>query len=150
MASLHYLTVQDVLWINLQITKRVNPFNYAKLEEATYYQYAYGDSHNVIHQAARLATGFLKLQPLEVGNAATNFVALITFLRINGLSEKLADSKGGTWFESLDAGSSLNAVESIATKSGDHHGATDIRTTVSEVIRDYPKTLKSLLDAVPA
>ncbi len=42
--SLKYLTVQDMLWINLQATKKVQHFRYALLEEATYYQYGYGAS----------------------------------------------------------------------------------------------------------
>lgn len=46
--TLHYLTVQDVLWINLQATRKVQHFNYAKLEEATYCQYAYGESNTLL------------------------------------------------------------------------------------------------------
>ena len=53
MAALQYLTVQDILWINLQVTKKVQHFNYARLEEATFYQYAYGDSNTLLPQAAR-------------------------------------------------------------------------------------------------
>ena len=32
MANLQYLTVQDMLWINLQTTKKVQHFQYAKLD----------------------------------------------------------------------------------------------------------------------
>lgn len=150
MASLHYLTVQDVLWINLQLTKKVNHFSFAKLEEATYYQYAYGTSSSVIPQSARLAVGFRKLQPLEVGNDGTAFVAFLTFLKVNGVEIKLADSKAAEFFSDLDLATGPSAIEAICKQTEDGHGEANVREAISEIIRAYPKTLKSLLNLVTA
>jgi len=35
MSLVQYLTVQDMLWIHLQLAKRVEPFDYARVEEGT-------------------------------------------------------------------------------------------------------------------
>ena len=34
-----------------ELSRKVQHFNYARLEEATFYQYAYGESSNLIPQA---------------------------------------------------------------------------------------------------
>src|SRR5688572_17256500 len=103
MPSLHYLTVQDVLWINLQVAKKVRHFNYARLEEATFYQYAYGESVGPEPQALRFLTGFVKMRPFESDNEATAFVACDAFLRINGKMLSLKDADALKWFESIQA-----------------------------------------------
>jgi len=147
-AQLHYLTVQDILWINLQVTDKVHRFSFAKLEEATYYQYAYGESRSVIPQAARFLVGFPKLHPLESGNDATTFVACLSFLKINGLTIELQDTLATAWYESVQSRSVevLEAVKSIAKPILDHHHAPkgDIRQTVKDVISQFPCTLLAL------
>ncbi len=146
-SQLHYLTVQDILWINLQITEKVNGYSFAKLEEATYYQYAYGESRQIESQAARFLKGFPKMQPLDQGNDSTTFVALITFLKLNGLEINLTDAKAGTWYRSVQTGetTAAQAVGQIAkSTASDHHHATDVRAIVRDVLKTYAKTLKSL------
>ena len=144
-SQLHYLTVQDILWINLQVTENVQTFSYAKLEEATYYQYSYGASNSLIPQAARLLTGFPKLSPLTTGNAQTTFIACLTFLEINGMTIDLTDEKGADWF--TDAASKkvdgATAIQSIAKPSTGHHDL-EIRKTIRDLVDAYPKTLKAL------
>ena len=55
--ALHYLTIQDILWINLQVTKKVQHFNYARLEEGTFYQYGYGRSTGSPGRSGSSASG---------------------------------------------------------------------------------------------
>lgn len=84
MSHLHTLTIQDVLWLNLQVSNKVQPYDYAKLEEAVFYQFAYGDSTGLLPQAARFITGFMRMAPFESDNDATAFLACVAFLRLNG------------------------------------------------------------------
>lgn len=148
-STLRYLTVQDVLWINLQVTKKVNHFNYARLEEATFYQYAYGDSNTLIPQSARFLAGFLRMHPIETGNEATAFVALLAFLRINGLSIDLSDEDATEWFSRASASSGVarEAISSIVHETHDHHGELpDVPQMMGEVLADYPLTVSSLAE----
>ena len=145
-SQLHYLTVQDILWINLQVTEKVHTYSFAKLEEATYYQYAYGESTHLLAQAARFAVGFPRKNPIESGNAATGFVALLAFLKLNGQLIFLKDGKAAEWYDSVQSKQSdaHEAIKSIARPGVDNHHATDIRTTVRDLISAYPTTLASL------
>jgi len=145
-AQLHYLTVQDILWINLQVTGKVHHFNYAKLEEATYYQYAYGDSKNLVSQAARFLPGFLKMSPIEAGNEATAFIAALTFLKINGMRIEFQDANACDWFmkirdREVDA---AEAIKSVAKPIVGHHESVNIRMTVKELLGEFPCTVLKL------
>jgi len=146
-AQLHYLTVQDILWINSQITGKVNTFNFAKLEEATYYQYAYGDSNHLVSQAARFLPGFLKMNSLEAGNHATAFVGVLTFLKINGMAIDLKDSQAQAWFEgSKDKQSLANeGIKSIAKPIVGHHAETpDVKKVVRDLLTEFQGTIANL------
>src|SRR5688500_6656775 len=96
--SLRYLTVQDILWINVQVTRKVNRYDYARLEEATFYQYAYGDSEELVKQAQRFLRGFVKQKPFEAGNEPTAFVACMAFLQMNGSGIGLSDEDASLAF----------------------------------------------------
>jgi len=149
-ANLHYLTVQDILWINFQVTEKVHHFSFAKLEEATYYQYGYGESRSLVPQAARFLVGFPKLHPLEAGNDATTFIACLTFLKINGLIVDLQDAKALAWYESVQsrAVDAQAAIQSIAKPFLGHHDAPsiEIRKIVNDLLSSYPCTLLNLSD----
>ena len=82
--EVQYLTVQDILWINLQVTGEVNTYEFMKLEEGTNYQYGYGGSHDVPAQAKSLLTGLIKNEPFSAGNDETAQVAYRAFLGLNG------------------------------------------------------------------
>lgn len=84
--EVQYLTVQDILWINLQVTGTVNPYEFMKLEEGTNYQYGYGGSHDVPAQAKRLLSGLKKNAPFSAGNDETAEVAFRSFLGLNGFT----------------------------------------------------------------
>lgn len=102
--AIQYLTVQDVLWINLQVTKRSNPFPYAKLEEATFLQYAYGQSRDVLGQAARFMTGFIAMAPFGSGDRETAFLAGAAFLALNGFELAIPPAEAAAWIERVAAG----------------------------------------------
>ncbi|MBX3119890.1 MAG: hypothetical protein KF784_12555 [Fimbriimonadaceae bacterium] len=148
MDSMHYLTVQDVLWINYQVTKKVQTFAYAKLEEATFYQYGYGASKNLRGQAARFIEGFLKMAPLEAGNEATAFIGLLAFVRMNGHNLKLSDAQGADWLKAIASGQTkaIDALESAISQSTDgHHGLQpDAHAICEAIIEEFPQTIASL------
>jgi len=153
MPALHYLTVQDILWINLQVTKKVHHYSFARLEEATFYQYAYGESNSLVSQAGRFLGGFLKMHPIDAGNEATAFVGCLSFLRMNGYQIDLADDQAITWMHDVleRRVSAADAVARIA-KPDDHahHDIKpDVRRSIQEVMRLFSCTVLQLA-AAPA
>ena len=147
MAKLHYLTVQDILWINLQATKKVHHFSHARLEEATFYQYAYGDSKEILGQAARFLSGFMKMRPLDAGNEATAFLALASFLLVNGAQLCVEDARGAAWFRaaSASAEAAREALEAIVQIDGSGHDhKLDVRAATRSAMDLYPATTAAL------
>lgn len=147
--TLHYLTVQDVLWINQEVTKQQNDFKYAQLEEATYFQYGYGQSTDVIEQAGRFLQGFLKMRPFTEGNRATAFVAALTFLYMNGYMSTLAPESALQWILSIadKKVDGKTAVASIAVPSEEPPNLhPPVRSIVHEVIETYADAVANLTD----
>lgn len=146
--KLKYLTVQDILWINLQVTKKVQHFNYAKLEEATYYQYGYGSSRDLPRQAGRFLSGFMKLRPLDAGNEATAFVGFVAFLLMNGMALNLEDASAAQWLSSVRTGAVRpeEQLEGMVTHHETAHDPiiSDVRDSVNEALRLYPNTIAAL------
>jgi prophage maintenance system killer protein len=147
-SKLHYLTVQDILWINLQVTKQVNAYNFANLEEATFYQYAYNEDPDVVRQAASFLKGFLAKQPFDAGNEATALVGCFSFLRINGFDVNLSDGEAIEWFRKVQNGTfeAQKAVKEVATESLMHHYGLvpDIRGETIDVMRSYASCISDL------
>jgi prophage maintenance system killer protein len=148
MPHLHYLTVQDMLWINLQATKKVQHFNYARLEEATYYQYAYGESSSLIPQAGRFLTGFLRLHPFDAGNESTGLIGCATFLNINGTRLTLDDAGALEWLDKVMT-KQVSGEDAVARSSGPDpcfHDSLkpDVRTTIRAVLEQFPGAIASL------
>lgn len=140
-----YLTVQDHLWINFQVTQRKHRFGFAPLEEATYYQYAYGTSTNILAQAARYAVGFPKKAPFASGNEATAFVGLLAFLQLNGYDIHLADAKGASFLEELAAKpAEAEAMISKIARASHHEHHSSVAEVAKGVIAAYPKTIGKL------
>jgi len=124
MSPIHYLTVQDLLWINHRVTGKVNEFRYDLLEEATFYQYAYGQSTDLAAQAQRFFEGFPKKSPFSEGNEQTAVVGALAFLRANGME---GDVAGGQ----------------LTVKNGAHvHGQPDVRAIIEGVIADLGGSLQ--------
>jgi len=138
-SSLKYLTVQDMIWINLQATKRVQHFSFARLEEATYYQYGYGASKDVAAQAGRFLGGFLKLHPFADGNEASGFIGCVAFLRLNGYQLGVPADEARDWIERIQSGRvrAEQALPALVSPIAATHDLT-VREALAEVLSAYP------------
>lgn len=153
MSKLFTLTVPDVLWINLQLTGKPQSFDYATLEEATFYQFASGNSKDIARQAARFLVGFRRLAPLAVGNDATAFVSTVAFLRMNNSNLDISDELAAGWLEQVWANTTdATLVTGKVKEDHSHHSGLvpPSEDIVSEVIAEYPKTLSALKAALAA
>ncbi len=147
-APIRYLTVQDMLWINLEVTEEINRFDYGRLEEATSYQYGYGTSIDVPKQALRLYRGFLKLRPFARGNEATGWTALMCFLAINGWVIDLPEGADENWLETLDNAHPPDAEEYFASRV--HRAPTPqsnlyVEDSVRQILREYTPHVQRLI-----
>lgn len=144
--ALRTLTVQDVLWTNLQITRRVNHYSNPRLEEATYYQFGYGDSNGLDAQAARLLAGFVRMHPFDAGNEATALAVTLVFLELNGQTLDLDDeglsavARGA--FASPAAARELICDHLTAVHS--HGEVSSVRGAITDVLQRYPKSIGAL------
>lgn len=140
-----YLTVQDILWINTQITKKTNAFDYEKLEQATFYQYGYGVSTNVLKQAANFLAGFMKNAPFGIGDDATAFVGFVAFLDLNGYELNLPDREAAEWAKRIKSGGikGEEAVEKLAHLGAGHH-ENDPQGCMERALAAYPLTIEAL------
>lgn len=143
MAPLQYLTVQDILWINLHVTGSPQEFRYADLEEAVYYQYGYGASTNLITQAATFLSGFLEKKPLATGNEATAFIGCLAFLKVNGIELKLDNPE--SWFRAVQNGTheAEDAISKAAHKAQDGHHL-EIEDAIEAVKAEYAGVIANL------
>lgn len=153
---LNYLTVQDILWVNLQVTEKVLPFRYADLEEASYYQYGYGESVDLLGQAARLLGGFRRRSPFPQGNEATAFIAFAGFLSINGRRLTLEPSEVEAWMgrmidpkaEDVEAVTEQVQDGPLIEKTGEH-GEPDVQATLEDLMEKYGGAVTQLRDGSP-
>ena len=144
--ALRTLTVQDVLWINLQITRRVNHYSNPRLEEATYYQFGYGDSNGIEAQAARLLSGFVRMKPFDAGNEATALATALAFLELNERRLDLDDAALAERVRSA-VGSSAGARELICdhlVHSHAHGEGPAVRAVITDVLQRYSRTISAL------
>lgn len=153
MPALHTLTVQDMLWLNLTLTGRVHEFDYATLEEATFLQYGYGASTNLVGQAARFLAGFPGKAPFPAGNEACAFFGALAFLELNGKTLELGDEEATAWAQGVWAspGSASTAISAklSPTEPEHHHGIGAPQSLLTELIARYPKTAEALA-SIPA
>jgi prophage maintenance system killer protein len=150
MKAQNTLTVQDMMWVNMQICKGQQPWNFATLEEATFNQYSYGENVDLVGQAARFLTGFVKLLPFKTGNEATAFVGVITFLGMNGKDLHLEDSGALDWVKSVWEDGTVDGAKAkleVLIEEHDlhlHHGVPDVRGIMGDVLARFPDTLAAL------
>ena len=147
---MHYLTVQDMLWINLQLTKQINRYEFARLEEATYYQYGYGTSKSLTAQATRFLTGFSKLAPFSAGSKGSAFVGFVAFLRLNDADLNVKPADVVKWVESALANPAMIESCIAATHSHEHGHNPPTRQMIQSVLTDYAAVLAIFSDSVAA
>lgn len=150
MSELHHLTVQDVIWIHFQLTRRVEPFRYSEVEEATYAQYCYGKTCTPVEAAARLLCALVKKRPFPTANEALALVAPLALLRLNGYSFSIPDGEALAWLVQTIAedGSTVERIEGACTRDGHSAShATTVQEAVRAVLESYPSTIRGLLDA---
>ncbi len=145
---MNYLTVQDVLHLNLKLTGSPLAFDYEKLEEATFYQYAPGQSTDFAKQGARFLTGFVKMQPFSSGNEACAFAGLVAFLEANGRSLNLLDGEAAAWASGLFGDRELaeEAIRDRMTVSHMHlvYGVPDFEGICESVASRFAESLSVL------
>lgn len=150
MKALNTLTVQDMMWVNMQICRAQQPWNFATLEEATFNQYSYGDSKDLVGQAGRFLSGFVKLKPFVKGNEATAFVGLVAFLVMNGRDLHLEDAGALEWVNGVlgeDSADGVRAKLELLIEEHDlhlHHGVPDVRGILCDVLARFPETVAAL------
>lgn len=154
---MHYLTLQDIIWLNLHVTKRVNRFSFSHLEDAAFYQYGYGKSTDLFRQAGQLLRGFVRHRPFTDGNEATAFFAFATFLELNGRRLKIADAEVSGWvkrFLEAPEADVPRLVEEATEPSERHHpepeAAPPVKPIVQDLLERYPQALAALRDPAVA
>lgn len=139
--KLNYLTVPDFLWINLQLTKENQVYAYAKLEEAVFYQYAYGQSFDLAGQAARLMIGFHRMRPFVFGNDASAMVGVLGFLRMNDHSLDLAPSDAAHWIREIwehpERARDEIAAKLVEVHLHGRHGVPNTKEILQEILGEY-------------
>lgn len=146
---IHYLTVQDVLWINHEVLKEVVPFKFAQLEEAVSFQYGYARSEDILARAGTFLDGFMKLRPFEKGNKGTALVSVLTFLQINGYELILPPEEAANWALEVShkQKSGAEAVKYAAVRTGIPVALKPaIRTEVHVVLDRYRTAVEELAD----
>lgn len=147
MAKVHYLTVQDVIWINLQVSHKVNHFQFARLEEATFCQYASGGQPSFETQAARLISGLMRLHPFSAANDATALVACEAFLNLNGHELTINDDLAPQWIGAVIDGQN-SAKEAMAgnTKAVEGEFIGDVRKPIQSALKKFECTVEQLVE----
>jgi len=141
-----YLTLQDLIWLNSEITKSPQPYSYDRLEEATYYQYSYRQSRDVPLQAARFLWGYLKYCPFARGNLATALIATLAFLHINGYEPRLPVERAAEWIEQVATRRKhpLDAIRQIAAPALQGTQPEPLRELAHHLIEHYEPALHAL------
>ena len=138
MPHFHYLTIQDILWINQEITRKAEKFDFARLEEAVFYQYALGDNKGLAAQATRLLSGFLRMKPFDEGNEATALVACAAFVRLNGRALKLSPGDASA-FLAMARGASFSLDSHLGEAPADEH--LDAKAALSAALTEFGNVL---------
>jgi prophage maintenance system killer protein len=147
MAKVHYLTVQDLLWINLQVSQKVHHYQFARLEEAAFCQYSLGAQTGVETQSARLLSGVLRLKPFDAANEATALVGCETFLNLNGKKLDLTDDQVPAWLAPVIAGKipATDAVNGhIICSEEDSEG--NVQASVQNAMEKFECSVQQLIE----
>lgn len=149
MRELNYLTVQDCMWIHRQLTGEEQPWLYDRLEQATFYQYAYGQVVGIVPQSARLLAGFALNSPFPSGNEACSFISFATFVEANGYSLELSDEEALDWvkavFSNPSEASSMVEGKLVEVEMHSKYGVPDRQEIVMGLIKRYANTCAALI-----
>lgn len=136
---LQTLTLQDLIWLNLVASRKVNAFDYAMAEEAVFRQFRYDGEQNVVIQAAGLLEGVVRLQPFAEGNERTAWLACAAFLALNGFALRASEEQISNLIAVARGGGSgvRDALEALVGRdAGRHPAATaDLHRIVAELSR---------------
>lgn len=149
MRELNYLTVQDCMWIHRQLIGEEQPWLYDRLEQATFYQYAYGQVVGIVPQSARLLAGFAMNSPFPSGNEVCSFISFAAFVEANGFRLSLSDEEAFDWVKSVfsSPAEATNMVEGKLEEVAMHsrYGVPDMQEIVMHLIKRYPQTCAALI-----
>ncbi len=144
--AVNVLTVQDHLFINLQVSKKQHNWNYARLEEAVFYQYGYGTSTDVLGQAARYANNFSRKAPFAAANVATGFVGLLSFLKINGYEFDLAPADAGQWWQILrNSGDATKGKLTEFAQVEEHSQHVEVSDVIQGILSTYSEAIAAMV-----
>lgn len=142
--ALRYLTAQDVLWINLQVTRRVLKFDWVGLEEAVNAQFGYGASLDSVGQATTFVTALLRKAPFEYGNEGTALIALATFLRLNGLRLTVEDGAAADWIRTWGPDSVWATTTAEFADEIEHVDDRSVQPVAQHALRRYASAAAEL------
>jgi hypothetical protein len=144
--GLRYLTVQDVLWIHLQVAEHTCPFNYDDLEGSVFAQYGYGESTHLLQQALQFLTTFLHKKPFECNNTATAWISFLVFLHLNHQAINVPDEKGLEFLEQFalapTAQNPLEVLKQVVTPIPPEEEV-EVQDVTINLIARFPKTLRA-------
>ena len=146
---MEYLTTHDLVWINNTLTGTVNPYNYVALEAAMAGQYRYGDSHDILGQAATLLRRLLDTAPFQSGNRRTAFIALLSFLNANGYATRLNDTDAAALLREVAFGrkTAADAVNELAAPAaGELPGRLTLRKLITHECNLHVAALQALTE----
>lgn len=145
---MRYLTVHDVIWINTAVTGSPQRYDFDRLENAVYNQYAYGQSRDVLAQGARLLARLLRDRPFEQGSELTALVATMVFLRLNGYTLQMGADEVQSVLAQLTQGQ-LRAIELISQRAQPIASADDaLRHVVAQVCQQLHLPMRAALAEV--
>jgi prophage maintenance system killer protein len=137
---LQTLTLQDLIWLNLVASRRVNAFDYAKLEEAAFRQFGYGGRQDVVGQAASLLEGLIRLRPFAEDNESTALPACGAFLALNGFALRASSEQARDLVSAVKSGSAgvRDALAKVAEPNADRRPASkaDLQRVVEALMAE--------------
>lgn len=150
MRRLETLTVQDLLWINLQLTGGPQPFDFARLEESTFAQYGLGANDDPIRLGGKLFMDVAKRAPFAFGNTGTALVAGLAFWRLNGVeANATSDEVVNAAMKCLTQGNAKSLVELAVKLDGAHQGHHTKEGVLADIVASFIGRL-SRIEELPA
>jgi death on curing protein len=144
---MEYLTTHDLVWVNNIVTGKVQPYNYVTLEAVMAAQYSYGESRNVVEQAAKLLERLIHNAPFALGNRRTAFISTLTFLNANGYATRATDTEAVQTLKEMEQGliTPVQAIERIASPaSNDLPVGVTLRKLITHECNHHVEALRVL------